>query len=71
LQIVEAFPARLRAAKCFPVELDVEALGGEETFLHGDEIIQPHALGRDPDAVQLPGHAASSDAIFTGGCSCV
>jgi len=67
LQIVEAFPARLRAAERLPVELDVEALGCEETLLHGDEIIKPHAFGRDPHRVQLSGrlsnHGRSSGAI--------
>jgi len=46
----------LRAAKRFPVELDVEAFGGEVTLLHGDEIIKAHALGRDLDTMQLARH---------------
>src|SRR6516164_9730923 len=56
LQIVETLPARLRAAERFPIEFDIEALGGEVPLLHGDEIVQPHALGGDLDAMQWPGH---------------
>src|ERR1700730_797979 len=60
LEILQILPARLRAAKGLPVELDVEALGGKKALLHGDEIVQPHALGRDLYAVQLSGHDATS-----------
>ena len=71
LEILQAFPARLRPAECLPVELDVETLGGEVAFLHRDEIIETHALGRDPDAVKAGGHdellpaIELVDAIFT------
>ena len=47
LEIVEALPARLRAAEGLPVEFDVEPLGGEEAFLLGDEIVESHAFGGD------------------------
>src|SRR5580704_6014079 len=60
LEILQILPARLRAAKGLPVELDVEALGGEEALLHGDEIVQPHALRRDLHPVQFSRHDASS-----------
>ena len=49
LQIVEALPARLRAAERLPVERDVEAFGGEEAFLLRDEIVEAHALRGDGD----------------------
>src|SRR5579862_1917968 len=60
LEILQILPARLRAAEGLPVELDVKAFGGEEAFLHGNEVIEPHALGRDLHAVQFSGHDASS-----------
>ena len=60
LEILQILPARLRAAKGLPVELDIEAFGGEEALLHGDEIVQSHALRRDLHAVQFSGHDASS-----------
>ena len=49
LQIVQALPARLRAAEGLPVELDVEAFGVEEAFLLRDEIVEAHALRGDGD----------------------
>src|SRR6516164_11599579 len=64
LQIVETLPARLRAAERFPIELDIKALGGEVTLLHGDEIVKAHALGRDLHAMQLARHDFSSAEIF-------
>src|SRR5215472_5237505 len=57
LQIIETLPARLRAAERLPIELDIETLGGEVPLLHGDEVIESHALGRDFYAMQLSGHA--------------
>jgi hypothetical protein len=47
--VVEVFPARLRAAEGLDVPLDLDAFGGEEALLLGDEIVQAHALGRDAD----------------------
>jgi hypothetical protein len=58
LPVFEALPARLRAAERLPVELDVQVLGREETLLHGDEIIEPHAFGRDPHREQLSGRTS-------------
>ena len=55
LEIVEALPARLRAAERLPVELDIEPFGFEEAFLMGDEVVEPHALGRDFDVTQRGG----------------
>src|SRR5580692_5644845 len=60
LEILQILPARLRAAKGLPVEFDVEAFGGEKALLHGDEIVQSHALRRDLHAVQFSGHDTSS-----------
>jgi hypothetical protein len=56
LEILKALPARLRATKRFPVKFDVEPFGGEETFLHRDEIVETHALGRDFDPPEAHCH---------------
>src|SRR5512143_3238934 len=56
LKIIETFPTRLRAPKGLPVKLDVEPFGGEITFLHRDEIIEAHALGRDSDPLEARSH---------------
>src|SRR6185295_4813892 len=56
LLVVEALPARLRAAEGLDVELDLDTLGFEEAFLLRYEIVEAHALGGDAD--------------FSHGCSC-
>ena len=56
LEILKALPARLRATKRFPVKFDIEPFGGEETFLHRDEIVETHALGRDFDPLEARCH---------------
>jgi len=49
LEVVRALPARLRAAEGLEVPFDLDAFGGEETFLRGDEIVESHGLGGDAD----------------------
>ena len=69
LEIVEALPARLRAAECLQVELDIEAFGREEAFLHRDEIVQPHALGSDLDPREPGRHGVSSPCCSSAACA--
>src|SRR5262249_1295770 len=56
IEVGEILPARLRAAEGLPVELHVEALGGEEAFLLAAEIAEPHSFRADGDGRQAFGH---------------
>src|SRR5262249_825543 len=56
LEIIEALPARLRAAECLPIKLDIETFGGEEAVLLGDEVIESHAFGSDGHCARAIGH---------------
>src|SRR5262249_61662527 len=60
LEIVEIPPTRRGAAERLPIKIDLEALGGEEALLQGDEIIKPHAFGGDRHRSQAVGHGGSS-----------
>src|SRR5262249_58411794 len=60
LEIVEILPTRLGAAERLPIEIDLEALGGEEAFLQGDEIIKPHTFWSDRHRSQAVGHGDCS-----------
>jgi hypothetical protein len=60
LEILETLPARLRAAERLPVELDVEPLGREVAFLHGDEVVESHPFRRDLHPGERSCHAVSS-----------
>src|SRR5262249_18931728 len=60
LEIVEILPTRLGVAERLPIEIDVEAFGGEEAFLKGDEIIKPHAFWSDRHRSQAVGHGDCS-----------
>src|SRR5262249_60827871 len=60
LEVFKTLPTRLSAAKGRPVELDIQPLGCEEAFLHRDEIVETHALGRDFDSFRGRSHAIYS-----------
>jgi hypothetical protein len=59
LEIVHVLPARLRAAKRLPVELDVEPFSGKVALLLGDEIVETHALRRDFHMLESRGHGVA------------
>jgi hypothetical protein len=68
LEIIHAFPARLRAAKRLPVELDVEPFGGKKAFLLGHEIVEAHALGSDLHVLAAHGSSFARRYFSTAIC---
>src|SRR5262249_32248185 len=66
LEIGEILPTRPAAAERLATEIELEALGGEEALLQGDEIIKPHAFGGDRHRSQAVGHGDSSRNSLVG-----
>ncbi len=68
LEIVEVLPARLGAAKRLPVEINIEPLGGEESFLLSNEVVEPHAFRGDRHLLQAHCHGAVLPESIDGCC---
>ncbi len=53
VEVLHPFPARLRSAKGFPVELYSESFVRKEPFVQRDEVIEAHPFRSDFDVEHI------------------